>query len=88
MCTACARDAHTFAQDFALLETAGKELASQMQSELKPGEWYCMPDFPKVICREYAGGLVWVGLRGSFVERDSVKRRKGESDGRRCDCSG
>ena len=47
--------------------------------ELKPGDWLCIPEYPGVICHDYAQGLVGVGLRGSFVVRDSVKRRQGES---------
>ena len=51
-----------------------------MQSELKPGDWLCIPEFPGVICHDYAKGLVGVGLRGSFEHGDGrVKRAKGES---------
>ena len=51
-----------------------------MQDELRPGDFFCEPEFPEVICHDYAKGLVSVGLRGSFEHGDGrVKRAKGES---------
>ena len=46
---------------------------------LKQGDFYCEPEFPTVICHEYQGGVIHVGLRGTFEPSGMVKRRNGES---------